>query len=82
MQRELALPEHFLQVDHHAFADASDGEHLFRLADEIRDLLRLSFNGFGGIAVRANAERIRSIDLEQVGGFVENAGDGLVVHAM
>ena len=58
-----------------------DGQHLLGLADDVGNLLGLSFDGFGGVAVGANAERVSAVDLEQVGGFVENAGDGLVVHA-
>jgi hypothetical protein len=39
-----------------------------------------SLDGFGGIAVRANAERILSINLEEIRSFVQNSGKGLVVH--
>ena len=58
-----------------------NGQDLFGLADDVRDLLGLSFDGFGGVAVGADAERVSAVDFEQVGSFVENAGDGLVVHA-
>jgi hypothetical protein len=37
-------------------------------------------DGLRGIAVGANAEGVLAVDLEQVGGLVENVGDGLVVH--
>ena len=80
MQRKFALLEHFLQVQQHAFADAGDGEHFLGLADQFGDLLGLGFNGFGGVAVGADAEGILTVDFEQVGGFVENAGDGFVIH--
>jgi hypothetical protein len=39
-------------------------------------------DGLSGVAVRADAERILSVDLEQVGGFEEDVGDSLVVHAL
>ena len=44
------------------------------------DLLRVIFDGLRGIAVGADAEGVLPIDLEQVGSFIENVGDGLVVH--
>ena len=78
---ELAFFEHLLQVQQHAFADAGDCEHLLGLVDQVGDLLRLGFDGLGGIAVGAHAEGILAVDFEQVGSFVENAGDGFVVHA-
>ena len=53
----------------------------FGFADEVGNLLGLSFDGFGGVAVGADAERVSAVDFEQVGSFVENAGDSLVVHA-
>ena len=40
----------------------------------------MGLDGFGGVAVGADAERILPVDFEQVGGLVENAGDGFVVH--
>ena len=80
MQRKLPLLEHFLQVQQHAFADAGDGKNFLGFVDQVGDLLGLSFNGFGGVAVGADAEGILAVDFQQVGGFVENAGDGLVVH--
>jgi hypothetical protein len=43
--------------------------------------LSLGLDGFSGVAVRADAEGILAVDFEQVGGFVENAGDGFVVHS-
>ena len=36
-------------------------------------------NGFGGAAVRTDAERIVTADLHEIGGFIEDGGDGLVV---
>jgi len=49
----------------------------FGLADQVGDLLRLSFNGFGGVAVEECGTSLR-LDLEQVGGFVENAAMALL----
>jgi len=34
----------------------------------------------GGIAVGADAERICCVNFEQIGGFIEDRGDGFVVH--
>ena len=58
MQRKLALFEHFLQVLQHAFADAGNGQHFLGFADHVGDLLGLGLDGFGGVAVGADAERI------------------------
>ena len=80
VQREFALFEHFLQVGQHAFADARDGENFLGFVDDVGDLLGLGFDSFSRVAVRADAERISAVDFEQVGGFVEDAGDGFVVH--
>ena len=55
-------------------------EHFLGFTDQVGDLLSLGLDGFGGVAVRADAEGILAVDFEQVGGFVENAGDGFVVH--
>ena len=51
VQWKLALFEHFLQVDQHAFADAGDGEHFLGFVDDVGDLLGLGFDRFGGVAV-------------------------------
>ena len=80
VQRKFSFLEHFLQVDQHAFADAGDGEDFFGIVDQVGDLLGLGLDGFGGVAVRTDAEGILPVNFEQVGGFVENAGDGFVVH--
>ena len=80
VQGKFALFEHFLQVGQHAFADAGDGENFLGFVDDVGDLLGLGFDGFGGVAIRADAEGISAVDFEQVGGFVEDAGDGFVVH--
>ena len=80
VQRELSFLKQLLHVLQHALADPGDGQNLFRLTDQVCNLLWLGFNGFGSIAIRADAEGILTINLKQVGGFVENAGDCLVVH--
>jgi hypothetical protein len=40
----------------------------------------MSLDGLRGVAVGTDAERVLAVDLEQVGGFIETVGDGLVVH--
>ena len=77
---DVALLKKVLQVGEHAFADAGDGEQLFGLGDQVGDLLRHGLDGLGGVAVGADAEGILAVDFEQVGGLVEDAGDGLVIH--
>ena len=75
-----ALLEKMLQIGEHAFANAGHGEKLLGLVDQIGDLLRQRFNGLGGVAIGTNAEGVLAVDFEQVGSFVENSGDGFVVH--
>ncbi len=80
MQRKFSFLEHFLHVHQHAFADSRDRENFLRFVDQVGNLLRLSFNRFGGIAVGADAEGILAVNFKQVGSFVKDAGDGFVVH--
>ena len=40
----------------------------------------LLLDGFGGAAVGADAEGVGGVDLEEGGGFVEEAGDRDIVH--
>jgi hypothetical protein len=82
LHAELAVLEEFLQVDQHPFADAGNGQNLLGFGDDVFDLLRVIFDGLGGIAVGADAERILAVDFEQIGGFVENRGDGFIVHGL
>ena len=82
LHRQLAVFEEFLEIAKHAFADAGNFEDLLRLSDEIFYRLRMILNRLRGVAVRANAEGILPIDLEQVGSLVKNIGDGLVVHVL
>src|ERR1700733_4330439 len=76
---EFAVAEKFLQVPEHAFADAGNRENLFGIDEKCLDGLRAVLDRLGGVAVGADAERILPIDFEQVGGFIKNVGDGLVV---
>jgi hypothetical protein len=55
---------------------------LFGLRDEVGYLLWEGFDGLGGIAVGADAEGVLSVDFEQVGGFIKDAGYGFVVHVV
>src|SRR5215471_1102595 len=80
LRRELASAKQFFELVEHSFADARDGEDLLRFIDDVFDLLRMIFNRLRGIPVRANAERILSIDFQQVGSLEENICDGLVIH--
>jgi hypothetical protein len=82
LHAEAAFLEQLLQVDQHAFADAGDGQHLLGFGDDVFDLLGKVFDGLGGVAVGADAEGILAVDFEQVGGLVENRGDGFVVHVL
>src|SRR5579872_579660 len=81
VDRQLAFFEHFLEILEHAFADAGNLENLLRFADQIGNLLWVGLDGLGGVAVRADAKRILAVNFEQVGGFVENARNGFVVHS-
>ena len=80
VQRKFSFLEHLLQVYQHAFADAGDSQDFFGIIYQVGDLLGLGLDGFGGVAVRTDAEGILPVNFEQVGGFVENAGDCFVVH--
>ena len=77
----MAVFEKHLQIGEHAFANALDREKFFRLLNQVGYLLRKCFDGFGGVAIGAHAKRVLTVDLEQIGGFVENSGYGLVVHS-
>jgi hypothetical protein len=39
-------------------------------------------DGLGSVAIGADAERILTVDFQQVGGFVKDVGDRLVVHGI
>ena len=78
---ELAAAAQLLDVGRHALADAGNLQQLLGFVDQCRDLLRQSFDGLGGAAIGADAERVVAVDLHEIGGFVKDVGDGLVVHA-
>ena len=82
MHAEAAILEEFLQVHQHALANSRDSQYLFGLGDDVFDLLRMVLNGLGGVAVGADAKRILRVDFQHVGSFVQNAGDGLVIHGL
>src|SRR5205807_6684876 len=75
------LLEEFLQVVEHTFANTGNLKNLLRIRDQVGDALRQVFDRLRGVAIGANAERILPIDSEQVGSFVQQVGDGLVIHA-
>ncbi len=81
MRPKLAAPAQLLDVGRHTLADAGNLQQLLGLVDQPRDLLRQSFERLGGAAIGADAEGVVAVDLHQIGGFVEDVGDGLVVHA-
>ena len=81
MRAELAAAAQLLDVGGHAFADAGNLQQLLGFVDQCRDLLGQAFEGLGGAAIGADAERVVAIDLHEIGGFVEDVGDGFVVHA-
>ena len=59
-------------------ADARDRKPFGRA--EIGNALGRVDDGFGGVAVRADLERVFRLDFQQVPDLRENAGDGLIVH--
>ena len=70
-------------VGGHAFAYAGDGEESFGVGvgrGEGGELGGLLLDGFGGSTVGADAEGVGGVDFEESGGFVEETGDGDVVH--
>jgi hypothetical protein len=44
-------------------------------------LLGIVFYSLGSVPVGADAKRILTVDLEEVGRFIKNVGDYLVIHA-
>ena len=62
-------------------ANAGDLEQLLYILGKGGYLLWISFERFGGIAVRADAKGVIPIDLHQIGGLVKNTGDGFVIHS-
>ena len=79
VQRDAPGLVEILQVRAHALADAGNFEQLLGFGNQRPDGLVERFDGFGGAAIGADAEGIVAVDLHQVGGFVQDGGDGLVV---
>ena len=76
-----AAPHDLFQDERQAFADAGDaGDLALRVLENIFDPLGMAFDSGGTVAVTADAERIFAGDLHQIGGFVEDAGNLLVLH--
>jgi hypothetical protein len=80
VKSEGTFVENLLEILEHALAYPRDGEDFFRIGDYLRDLLRIAFDGFGGVAVGAYAEGVVAIDFHKIGGFVQDGGDVLVVN--
>ncbi len=57
-----------------------DGKEGFGIFGEGGELGGLLLDGLGGSTVGANTEGVGGVDLEEGGGFVEQAGDRDVVH--
>ena len=47
---------------------------------QIGHLLRQCFDRLRGIAIRPDTKRILPVNFEQVCGFIQDVGDGLVIH--
>src|SRR5579859_1479313 len=62
-----------------ALADPRNGQQLLLVANQAGDGLAQRFDGLGRAPVRANAERVVASDLHEIGGFVEDGGNGFVV---
>ena len=60
-------------------ADAGDREPLRR--GQVGEALGGVGDGLGGVAVRADLERVLALDLEKIADLGEDAGDGEVVEA-
>jgi hypothetical protein len=82
LHREFAGTEKFLEILEHAFANAGDCEDLFGITDDVFDLMRVILDGLRGVAVRTDAKRILSVDLQQVRGLKQDIRDCFVVHAL
>ena len=80
MHLQPAFAENLLHVQKHALADAGHFQKLLRFLDQLRHLLGQGFDGLRRIAIRAHAKRVLPVNLEQIRSFVENGGDGFVIH--
>src|SRR5436309_2018623 len=64
----------------HGLANTGNFQKFFRFADQLGNRLRQRLNGFGGAAVRADAEWVVAANLHEIGGFVKDVGEKFVVH--
>ncbi len=80
MLAQTAFFEELLDVQQHAFADAGNSSSFFGSLIMSAICCGRASIASAAIAVGTNAEGILAIDFEQVGGFIEDAGDGFVVH--
>src|SRR5208283_1408942 len=64
----------------HALADAVDLEQPLRVGSRLHQVHRGLLGGLGGAAEAADAKAVGAVDLHEIGGLVEEAGDGFVVH--
>ena len=82
LSSKFARTEQLLELVEHTLADTGNGEHLLGIVDDVSDLLRVVLDCLGRVSVGADAEGILPVDFQQVGGFKENIGYGLVVHSL
>ena len=82
LHRKLAVFEQLLKIHQHSLANAGNREHFLGFADDVPDLLGMILDSLGGVAVGADAERILAVDFEQISGFVQDRGDGFIVHGL
>src|ERR1039458_801014 len=76
-----AAPDDLFENEGQAFADAGDaGDLALRVLEDVFDPLGMAFDSGSAVAVTADAERIFSGDLHQIGGFPEDARYLLVLH--
>ena len=80
MQLQLAFGEKIANIGSHAFANTRDGQQCLVVLPDLSKLLIEALNGFSGAAVGAYTERIVTSHLHQVSGFIEDVGNGFVVH--
>src|SRR3954468_16930110 len=82
MQPQLAFASDLAQVRSHTLADARNLQQFFLVGNDLADLLRKSFDGFGGTSIGTYAEGVVAADLHQVGSLVKRICDGFVVQAV
>jgi hypothetical protein len=62
-----------------SLADARNLQQLFRLTNERRHWLGPRLDCLGSALVRANTETVVTVDLHEIGGFVEDVRYGFVI---